>query len=45
MNYKLLTVKKLIDKGQRGDSVALQNKMMSEAGYSNHRTKLNDASR
>lgn len=41
MNYKLLTVKKLMDKSQRGDSVMLQNKIISEAGYSNHKTRLN----
>ena len=42
MNYKLLTVKKLIDKGQRGDSVTLQNRLLSDAGYTNHKTKLID---
>ena len=43
MNYKVLTVKKLMDKSQRGDSVMLQNKIMSEAGYANHKTRLNQA--
>lgn len=39
-NYKFLMMKKITDKGNRGDTVHVQNKILSETGYSNHRSKL-----
>lgn len=39
-SYKFLMVKKLIDKGQRGENVQLQHQMISEVGYTNHRSRL-----
>ena len=40
MNYKFLMMKKIVDKGQRGENVVMQNSILSETGYSNHREKL-----
>ena len=42
INYKFIKVKNLIDKGQRGENVLLHNKLLGEAGYTNHRGKLVD---
>jgi len=44
LNYKLLTLKKLAEKGQRGDGVALQYKLMADAGYANHKADFIQAS-
>lgn len=40
LNYQFLTMKKIVDKGQRGENIAMQNLILSETGYSNHREKL-----
>lgn len=38
----MLVVRKIVDKGNRGDSILFQNKMLSEQGYTNHKSKLLD---